>query len=62
MGRKVYPDDDNNEFEEVKVPSFMPKKRYCRDVPFLILFIVFWFGMIIVATSAVKEGDPKRLM
>ncbi|KAJ3311676.1 hypothetical protein HDV04_003821 [Boothiomyces sp. JEL0838] len=62
MGRKVYPDDDNNEFEEVKVPSFMPKKRYCRDVPFLILFIVFWFGMIIVATSAVKEGDPKRLI
>ncbi|KAJ3321000.1 hypothetical protein HDV06_004659 [Boothiomyces sp. JEL0866] len=62
MGRKVYPNDDNEEFEEVKVQSFMPKKRYCRDVPFLILFIAFWFGMVIVATSAVKEGDPKRLI
>ncbi|KAJ3272222.1 hypothetical protein HDV01_005876 [Terramyces sp. JEL0728] len=41
MGRKVYPDEDN---EEIKVPSFMQQTRYCRDVPFLILFMVFWFG------------------
>jgi hypothetical protein len=37
-------------------------KRKCRDILFLILFIAFWIGMIIIAINGIKQGDPKRLM
>nr|KAJ3422399.1 hypothetical protein HK105_008263 [Polyrhizophydium stewartii] len=37
-------------------------KRRCRDVIFLIIFLLYWAGMAFVAQSAVASGDPKRLV
>ncbi len=37
------------------------ESRRCRDILFLILYIIFWAGLILIATVAVKNGDPKRL-
>lgn len=37
------------------------KKRHCRDVIFLILFVAYWVGMWIIAAVAVPAGDPTRL-
>ncbi|GAM18465.1 hypothetical protein SAMD00019534_016400, partial [Acytostelium subglobosum LB1] len=37
-------------------------KRKCHDCFFLLLFIAFWAGMIIVAVYGLREGDPKRLL
>ncbi|KAJ3320999.1 hypothetical protein HDV06_004658 [Boothiomyces sp. JEL0866] len=62
MGKKVYEETDDDESGNIKVQSFITKKRYCRDVPFLLIFIAFWFGMVLVAQSALKYGDPRRLI
>jgi hypothetical protein len=35
--------------------------RRCTDVFFLLLFILFWVGMIVVASIGLSEGDPRRL-
>jgi hypothetical protein len=37
------------------------KKRHCRDILFLLLFVVYWVGMWIVASVAIANGDPTRL-
>ncbi|KAJ3253641.1 hypothetical protein HK103_000429 [Boothiomyces macroporosus] len=62
MAKKVYVEPDDEESGNIKVPSFITKKRYCRDVPFLVIFVAFWFGMVLVAQSALKYGDPRRLI
>lgn len=36
--------------------------RSCRDVPCLILFLVFWAGMAVVGYEALSAGDPNRLL
>ncbi|GBG82360.1 hypothetical protein CBR_g34644 [Chara braunii] len=36
--------------------------RRCRDVPFLVLFVVFWCGMLVAAGIAFREGNPRRLV
>jgi hypothetical protein len=33
------------------------QKRSCRDILFLLLFIVYWIGMFIIANAAIKGGD-----
>ncbi|KAI8912479.1 plasma-membrane choline transporter-domain-containing protein [Gorgonomyces haynaldii] len=37
------------------------QQRKCRDVIFLLLFVVYWIGMFIVAQSAVASGDIRKL-
>jgi hypothetical protein len=37
-------------------------KRGCRDIVFLILFIIYWIGMFIVAQAAVASGDIRQIM
>eukprot|EP01105_Mastigella_eilhardi_P017562 TRINITY_DN4036_c0_g3_i3.p1 TRINITY_DN4036_c0_g3~~TRINITY_DN4036_c0_g3_i3.p1 ORF type:complete len:497 (+),score=119.54 TRINITY_DN4036_c0_g3_i3:104-1492(+) len=37
------------------------KKRVCTDIPFLVLFLLFWAGMIAVAATAFHSGDINRL-
>ena len=37
-------------------------RRICRDIIFLIIFAAYWIGMFIVCTTAIKNGDPSRLM
>ncbi|GAQ83028.1 hypothetical protein KFL_001330110 [Klebsormidium nitens] len=44
------------------VVSRVVEDRKCRDVLFLILFVLFWIGMLIVAGSAFAKGDPRRLV
>eukprot|EP01112_Ceratiomyxa_fruticulosa_P007124 TRINITY_DN183_c0_g1_i1.p1 TRINITY_DN183_c0_g1~~TRINITY_DN183_c0_g1_i1.p1 ORF type:complete len:709 (+),score=136.87 TRINITY_DN183_c0_g1_i1:277-2403(+) len=39
-----------------------PHKRHCTDFFFLILFALFWVGMVIVAIQASKLGNPYRLV
>lgn len=47
--------------DETPKPMGVNKKRRCRDILFLVLFIAYWVGMWIVATVAVGSGDPRRL-
>ncbi|KAI8929590.1 plasma-membrane choline transporter-domain-containing protein [Entophlyctis helioformis] len=67
MGRrdKVQPANDG-EIEGMAAAGGRPvgivKKRKCRDVIFLVIFIVYWVGMFIIAASAVASGDPRRLI
>ncbi|KAM9947507.1 hypothetical protein ACTFIT_000831 [Dictyostelium discoideum] len=37
-------------------------KRKCQDCFFLILFLLFWAGMIVVAAFGVKNGKPDRIV
>jgi solute carrier family 44 (choline transporter-like protein), member 1 len=37
-------------------------ERSCRDVLFLLLFILFWVGMIVVAIKAGQVGNVDRLI
>jgi len=36
--------------------------RRCHDVPWMILFAVYWLGMLAIAACALREGDWKRLV
>lgn len=36
--------------------------RKCRDIPFLLLFLLMWAGMVVVAAFAISEGDPLRIL
>lgn len=38
------------------------QKRKLRDWPFLVLFILFWFGTAFVAWQAFSAGDPRYLL
>jgi hypothetical protein len=42
------------------VVSRVVEDRKCRDILFLILFVLFWIGMVIVAGNAFAKGDPRR--
>lgn len=41
--------------------SGIVQNRGCTDILFLILFVGFWVGMIIIASMAFKTGQPNRL-
>eukprot|EP00730_Choanoeca_flexa_P015721 TRINITY_DN7282_c1_g2_i2.p1 TRINITY_DN7282_c1_g2~~TRINITY_DN7282_c1_g2_i2.p1 ORF type:complete len:670 (+),score=191.83 TRINITY_DN7282_c1_g2_i2:67-2010(+) len=38
------------------------ENRRCRDIPCLLLYIVFWIGLIVVAGIAFSSGDPRRIV
>eukprot|EP00045_Choanoeca_perplexa_P009111 m.85985 g.85985 ORF g.85985 m.85985 type:complete len:648 (+) comp14756_c0_seq1:48-1991(+) len=38
------------------------QNRRCRDIPCLLLYIVFWIGLIVVAGIAFSDGDPRRIV
>eukprot|EP00798_Chlamydomonas_sp_ICE-L_P019125 gene19127-25732_t len=40
----------------------MARKRKCRDVLCLLLFLAFWGGMFVVCAIAIDQGDPDRLI
>ena len=56
--------DDGNDpdAENPDVDDFNDVKRSCHDCLFCALFLVFWIGMIAVFWTAVKQGEPKRLL
>ncbi len=55
-------DEYDTEKGQHKMSELGPvKKRKCRDVIFLILFLLYWVGMFIVASSAAQNGDLTRL-
>ena len=37
------------------------KKRKCRDFVFLVLFALFWVGMIVVAVTAFRNGNIAKI-
>ena len=38
------------------------KNRKTRDVFWMLLFIVFWLGMLVIAAFALRDGSPARLI
>ncbi|KNC56218.1 uncharacterized protein AMSG_11472, partial [Thecamonas trahens ATCC 50062] len=38
------------------------KDRGCTDILFLLLFILFWVGMVVVGSMALDRGQPERLL
>ncbi|KAI8803246.1 plasma-membrane choline transporter-domain-containing protein [Cladochytrium replicatum] len=57
---KVAPEHSVPDYD-VKVIGPLDKRK-CRDILFLILFILYWIGMWVVASLAVQTGDPRRLL
>lgn len=41
---------------------FKRKNRKCTDLLFMLLFLAFWVGMIVIAAVGYKHGQPKRLV
>ncbi|XP_068699607.1 choline transporter-like protein 1 isoform X3 [Montipora foliosa] len=37
------------------------KSRSCRDIPCCLIFVLFWAGMVTIASVALQRGDPLRL-
>ncbi|KAJ3278422.1 hypothetical protein HK104_002355, partial [Borealophlyctis nickersoniae] len=75
-GTRIYPEAES-ELMSLPQPATQRKKRppaydpsnqgpihhrRCHDVVFLILFILYWVGMVIVAVTARRNGDPGRLL
>jgi choline transporter-like protein 2/4/5 len=36
--------------------------RHCTDVLFLLLFIAFWVGMVVIGIIGFNKGDPRKLV
>ncbi|ORZ33107.1 plasma-membrane choline transporter-domain-containing protein [Catenaria anguillulae PL171] len=47
--------------EQYKKPVGVQAGRSCRDVFFMILFLLFWVGMVVIAVLAFRNGDFNRL-
>jgi len=37
-------------------------KRRCRDVHCVLIFVVYWLGMLAIAGVSLVYGDPLRLV
>ncbi|KAJ6233862.1 ctl-like protein [Anaeramoeba flamelloides] len=61
-GKNIHEMDVHEKFEYDESFSGPLSQRKHRDVFWLILFIIFWIGMIVVAGLAYSTGTPKRLM
>ncbi|KAJ3428598.1 ctl-like protein [Anaeramoeba flamelloides] len=61
-GKNIHEMDVHEKFEYDESFSGPLSQRKHRDVFWLILFILFWIGMIVVAGLAYSTGTPKRLM
>ena len=48
-----------NQQAELKGPL---DKRSCKDIIWLLLFIVFWVGMVVIAQWSLRNGDPYRIL
>ncbi|KAJ3130193.1 hypothetical protein HK098_005440 [Nowakowskiella sp. JEL0407] len=52
---------------EHEIPSYpdppgpKSKRRLCRDLPWLIIFVCFWAGMVVISIFALKYGNINRL-
>ena len=61
-GKVVPLDDDYNE-KPVHLPRTpITESRKCRDLVFLVLFILLWTVNALVGSNAVSNGEPRRLM
>lgn len=61
-GKKSPHTESDSPHKPVHSKSGLEKNRKCRDVPWLILFLVFWVGMAVVAYSAILNGDPRKII
>ncbi|KAJ5072438.1 choline transporter-like (slc family 44) [Anaeramoeba ignava] len=52
---------NQNEYEYDDSELGPTEKRKCRDFFWVVLFILFWIGMLIVMAVAFSKGSPKRL-
>ena len=54
-------EEDNSllEKEGLQGPT---ENRRCRDLPCLVLYIVFWIGLVVVAGVALSDGEPRRII
>lgn len=58
--RENNPDYKGTEMRE-ELSSGVIRDRSCTDILCLLIFIVFWAGMIAIAIIASKKGSPDRL-
>ncbi|XP_021754845.1 choline transporter protein 1-like [Chenopodium quinoa] len=53
----MYPSSDGGQLGGV-----IQKNRKCRDIVFLVIFVVFWIAMIVNSSFGFNKGNPKRLV
>ena len=46
----------------VDVPPVDVQNRRCTDILFLVIFALYWLGMIVVTVIGTQQGDPRRLV
>lgn len=67
-GAKSAPSKDTDDYDPYakrseridNIQNVMLQGRVCRDVWCLIIFILFWGGMIVVAAFGFSQGDPRK--
>ncbi|KAJ3047837.1 hypothetical protein HK097_011137 [Rhizophlyctis rosea] len=59
MGKRQ-PEVEPDTHDDNPIPK--PKRRRCRDVFWLILFMLVMVGMIVITAYAIKYGDERRLL
>mmetsp|Transcript_22525 Transcript_22525/g.76592 ORF Transcript_22525/g.76592 Transcript_22525/m.76592 type:complete len:700 (-) Transcript_22525:204-2303(-) len=57
-GNKLNPEEAAQDIEKYKK---MEHHNRCTDILFLLLFVAFWLGMIVIGSVAFSEGDPDLL-
>lgn len=54
--------NSTDEEEQPKCGMIKSEDRKCRDILCCFIFVVFWLGMVVVATLGMKNGNPKKLV
>eukprot|EP00054_Salpingoeca_dolichothecata_P014314 m.80628 g.80628 ORF g.80628 m.80628 type:complete len:645 (+) comp20931_c1_seq1:81-2015(+) len=58
-GNSVQPEGKRQHDPNFKGPI---DDRSCTDVLFLLIFIAFWVGMVVIASLAFRDGEPGRII
>ena len=53
--------DEESDSQNLVPRTPLEKKRGCTDVCCLLLFILFWCGMLLISATAVATGDPSQI-
>ena len=38
------------------------RDRKCTDILWLVFFVMFWIGMVVIGIIGLQNGDPKKLV
>lgn len=65
IGRFPFPNSsngaqDHNPNQNLEMGDVIRHGRKCKDIPFLVFFIVFWIALIVNSSFVFYKGNPLR--